>query len=97
MNQPTTTQIDKTYGTGATIDLKPGTAWAIYSDQGPQGPCGQSMDTTCPHTVLMTWPNEEAMKAEMDSFKPRNKKHTLIWGVVDEYTAGGVFIVVQNS
>ena len=89
--------VDQTYGAGVSIDLKPGMAWALYCDDGPGGPCGQSMRTTCPHSVLMTWPTEAAMREDMDGKKWRNQKHRIIWGVVDEYTAGGVFRVVQSG
>jgi len=89
--------LDQTYGAGALLDLKPGTAWLLYCDNGPGGPCGQSMRTTCPHSYLMTWPNEDAMRRDLQDAKWRNKKHTLMWGVVDEYTTGGVFRVINHS
>jgi hypothetical protein len=89
--------LDQTYGAGVTIELKPGMAWALYCDDGPGGACGQSMRTTCPHSVLMTWPNETAMREDMNGKKWRNKKHRIMWGIVDDYTAGGVFRVVQSG
>lgn len=79
------------------IDLVPGTAWAIYSDNGPQGPCGQCMRITCPHAIFMTWPTEDAMREELKSFEFRNKKHTLMMGVVGEWTAGGVLKIYQGN
>ena len=93
-DQPIVTRdVDLTYGQGVEIKLKPGMAWAIYSDDGPGGPCGQGGRTTCPHTVLMTWPNEEAMRKAREGGIGRNKKHRLMCGVVDEWTSSGVFRV----
>ena len=89
--------IDQTYGETASVELRPGMGWALYSDDGPGGPCGQGMRTTCPHTVLMTWPDESSMKESLKVAKWRNKNHRLIFGVVDEYTAGGIFRVVVNE
>ena len=80
-----------------TIDLKPGTAWMLYSDTGPGGPCGQSCRTTCPHAVFSIWPNEEAMRVELENGIGRNKKCRLMWGVVGEYTSGGVFRVLVKD
>lgn len=87
--------VDQTYGRGVTIDLKPGTAWMLYMDDGPGGPCGQSMRTTCPHGVLHVWPNEDAMRAAMAASGSvgRNKKAKVMYGVVDEWTSPGVFQV----
>lgn len=86
--------VDQTYGHGVTVDLQPGMAWALYADDGPGGPCGQSMRTTCPHSVLHVWPNEDAMRAALaDGHIGRNKKARVIYGVVDEWTSPGVFQV----
>ena len=94
MNEPTISRdVDRTYGKGVSIELKPGMAWALYTDTGPGGPCGQSMRITCPHAVLKVWPNEDAMNAALEQGIGRNKRHTLFRGVVDEYTIGGVFRV----
>jgi hypothetical protein len=87
--------LDQMYGESTAVHFAPGTAWLLYSDAGPGGPCGQGMRTTCPHTYLMTWPNEAAMRQAMQQETWRNKKHQLMYGVVDEYTVGGVFRVIQ--
>lgn len=89
--------VDQTYGQGVSVNLKPGMGWALYSDDGPGGPCGQSMRTTCPHTVLMTWPNETAMREALKDRKWRNQKHKLLFGVVDGFTVGGLFRVIENT
>ena len=86
--------LDRVYGEGITIELKPGMAWALYSDNGPGGPCGQSCRTTCPHSVLAIWPDEDAMRATLANGIGRNKKARVMTGVVDEYTSGGVFRVM---
>lgn len=98
MDKPTQVirDVDLTHGEEIVIKLKPGMAWALYHDKGPGGPCGQSMRVTCPHSVLMTWPNEDAMREALQDMKWRNKKHELMYGVVDDWTSGGVFRVIQN-
>jgi hypothetical protein len=88
----------QTWGQGIKIDLPPGAGWVLYADHGPSGPCGQGMSTTCPHGLLMTFPDEDTMRQFMENeFQARSKKHWLMWGVVDSYTAGGVFRVVQHQ
>ena len=89
--------LDRTYGKAVTINLKPGMAWALYSDTGPGGPSGQGSRTTCPHSVLSIWPNEEAMRATLSKGAGRNRKHTLMTGVVDEWTSGGNFRVTIHE
>lgn len=91
------TDIDYLRESALQIELKPGMAWVLYSDNGPGGPCGQGMRTTCPHTYLMTWPNEDAMREAMKDNKWRNKKHTVMCGVVGEYTSGGLFRIIQHT
>lgn len=86
--------VDRTYGEGVSIELKPGMAWALYADDGPGGPCGQSCRTTCPHSVLAVWPNEDAMRAAMANGFGRNRKARLMMGVVDDWTSGGNFRVM---
>ena len=86
--------VDRTYGKGVSVELKPGMAWALYADDGPGGPCGQSCRTTCPHSVLAVWPNEDAMRAAMSNGFGRNRKARLMMGVVDDWTSGGNFRVM---
>jgi len=85
--------VDRTYGEGITIELKPGMAWALYTDNGPGGPCGQGSRTTCPHSVLSIWPNEDAMRKTLAEGIGRNKKGSVMTGVVDEWTSCGLFRV----
>jgi len=82
---------------GFTLNLKPGMAWALYSDNGPGGPCGQSMNITCPHSVFMTWPNEEKMREALKNGIGRNKNAKVLWGVVGDYSTGGIFRVEVND
>lgn len=97
--ESTSVDVDLTYGTGATIDLKPGMGWAIYADNGPAGPCGQGGRTTCPHTVFHTWPDENAMRRALAEGLGRNKHRATLqlFGVVDEYTSSGLFRVVTHK
>ena len=89
--------LDRTYGECVSVELKPGMAWALYSDNGPGGPGGQGGRTTCPHSVLHVWPNEDAMRASCADGLGRNKKARIMYGVVDEYTANGLFRVVVHE
>lgn len=82
---------------GIDLELKDGTAWALYFDDGPGGPSGQSMRTTCPHAVLHVWDNEQKMKKDMQHGLGRNKRARVMCGVVGEWTSGGVFGVVIHG
>ena len=80
-----------------TVRLKAGMAWALYSDTGPEGPCGQSMRTTCAHSYLHVWNTEHEMRAAMDRGVGRNSKARIMCGVVGDWTSGGVFGVVFHD
>ncbi len=81
------------YGTKLNLELKPGMGWAIYTDTGPNGPCGQSMSVTCPHAIFATWPDEESMKKDINS-KFRNGKNTNIqYGVIGEWSTGNCAVI----
>lgn len=81
------------------LNLGSGMAWCLYSDEGPSGICGQSMDTTCPHTYLTIWPNEDAMRNDMEGKKPgRNgKRARVMHGVVGEWSTGKFVIEVRGQ
>lgn len=89
-------ELDMT-SSGVTLDLRLGTAWALYVDRGPSGPCGQGMRITCSHAQFHTWPTEDDMRRELPSIRWRNKKHVLFFGVVGEYTSGGAVSVVNHA
>ena len=91
--------LDDVHGQPVSITFKPGMAWALYSDEGPTGPCGQSMQITCPHSLLIVWDSEEAMREALreQAIGRKGKKQRLQWGVVGDYTAGGVFTVVDKT
>lgn len=80
-----------------TLCLKIGMAWALYADDGPQGPCGQSMRTTCAHSVLHVWNTEAEMREAMERGIGRNKKARIMCGVVGHWISGGVFGVVIHE
>ena len=75
------------------IELKPGMAWALVVDDGPGGPCGQSMRTTCPHARFFVWPNEAAMRKTIEekNLGRRGSRERSWHGVVGEWASGGVF------
>ncbi len=80
-----------------TLCLKIGMAWALYADDGPQGPCGQSMRTMCSHSMLHVWDTEAEMREAMNRGIGRNSKARVMCGVVGEWTSGGVFGVVIHG
>jgi hypothetical protein len=95
---PKSTDLDRTYGTGANINLKPGNAWLLYNDNGPTGPCGQDGRTTSPLAELHIFDNEDAMREfATNEFKPRSKKGQASYGVVDEWYSSRVLRVVQHN
>jgi hypothetical protein len=76
------------------ITWKPGTAWVLYSDDGPSGPCGQCMSTTCPWTILYVFKNEDEMReAVKGEIGRKGRKAKTIYGIIGDYTAGGRFMV----
>jgi hypothetical protein len=91
-----TIDLDRTNGTGAIISLKPGSAWLLYTDEGPTGPGAQCGRVTCPQTVIHTFENEDDMRSFMATFKPRSKKGQISHGVVDEYYAGSLLRLVDH-
>lgn len=92
MSDSTIYELDALYGQELTLNLRPGNAWALYMDDGPGGPCGQSMRTTCPHSVLYIWPDEASMRKAMETKNlGRNKRARWMYGVVGEWTTPGVF------
>ena len=90
--------LDDFHGKPLSVEFKPGMAWALYSDEGPTGFCGQDMRMTCPHALLIVWDSDSAMReACRENAVGRNgSRKRLMWGVVGEYTAGGVFTVVDK-
>lgn len=46
------------------IDVtRPGTTLLIYTDEGPKGPCAQSVSVTCSKTAVHVFRDESAMRA----------------------------------
>lgn len=79
------------------ITLTKGMGWVLYRDKGPSGLAAQSMDNTCPHAFLATFPTEDAMREALGSVGAAwRKADVLMWGVVGEYTAGGIVWIHQN-
>ena len=85
------------HGDEFTITIKPGMGWAIYTDSGPSGPCGQSMSVTCPHAIFALYPDEETMRASVESRFRQGKMANLIYGVVGEWATGNGAIVVVDG
>jgi len=79
---------NQTWGQGIKIDLPPGVGWVLYTDNGLNHPYEQGMSAARPHGWLRVFPNEDTMRQYIDNFCPRNeKKHWLMWGVVESYTS----------
>ena len=72
------------------IELRHGMAWVLYIDDGPSGAGGQSVRDTCPRCSFSLWPNEDQMRASIESAPPKGKNMRIMSGVIGEYTAGGI-------
>lgn len=90
-----THELDNTLGQSISITLEPGMVWCLYTDNGPGGPCGQSMRITCNHAFLSIFPSMQDFEKAKEAGIGRNKKAYIMWGVVDEYTVGGVFSIIK--
>jgi hypothetical protein len=56
------------------------------------------MRTTCPHSTLHVFDDEEQMRAFIASgMVARNDKHRIQYGVVDEWTSPGVFNIITHK
>lgn len=87
-------RLDDPFGPLPPLELKPGTAFALYVDQGPSGPCGQSMDTTCPWAQLHLFDTYEELK-EAKIGRKGVKAH-VIFGIVGEWSSPGHLTIVDN-
>jgi len=68
--------------------------WALYTDKGPLGICGQSMDITQPHAMFVTWESEDAMRAGLKKVGRKGSRANLEYGVVGEWSTAGMSINV---
>lgn len=68
----------------------------IYFDDGPGGPCGQSMRTTCPHASIHIWDSEDKMREDLKTMTPRNPKARMMYGVVDQWSSPGIFSINKH-
>ena len=71
-----------------TITLKPGMAWMIYTDRGPAGMHGQTLDATCPHSAFAVFETEEAMRQFVAGLQ-RGRGVNLQYGVIGVPDGGG--------
>ena len=83
---------------GVTLDLPPGSVLVVYTDDGPSGICGQSMNVTCPHTVLHWFPTEEDYQtANHFNRLGRRGKNARIRAVKIGDWSSGQFSLVKHS
>jgi len=82
---------------GTTLDLRPGSVLVIYTDDGPSGACGQSMNVTCPHTVLHLFPTEEDFCQAREHLRGRGGKNAKMRIVKIGDWATGQFSVVKHK
>ena len=76
------------------ITLKPGMGWAIYSDRGPSGVCGQACSITMPWCSIMFFSDEDTMHEYLKTKPHRNGvKQVLLYGVIGEYGIGNCTVV----
>ncbi len=75
---------------GRTLELSPGNVIAIFTDEGPDGPCGQSMSITCPHAVIHWFMDEEAFREWVKEQGPmRGRQARLRYAVLGSYSTHG--------
>lgn len=79
------------------IQVKVGTDWALYVDNGPRNNGGQSYRDMLPQAVLMIWPSASKMIKGLASTTWRTENNVLMYGVAGQYTVGGVLNIVQNT
>ncbi len=85
-----------------TIDLKPGSVLVIYTDKGPTGKgptgmCGQSMNVTCPHTIIHWFPNKESFRLVKDMLEYRQGKNFHVKIVVIGEWSNGMFNLIKHN
>ena len=61
----------------------------VYLDDGPSGPCGQSMSITSPHTRVHIFEDEDALREwskdkDLGPNKARRKSQIRVCGLPDE-------------
>ena len=80
------------------IKLKPGMAWAIYTDHGPTGIVGQCMSITCPHCSFVVWPDEASMRESLSKqFFRKGSRPNLQYGVIGEFGHGTVTVFEEEG
>lgn len=84
---------------GATLNLAPGSVLVIYTDDGPTGICGQSMDTTCPHACIHWFPNEAAYRefSEKHKLGRSGRRASVRVVVIGEWSAPGKISVIVHE
>lgn len=87
---------DFSQGNFALPELKPGMCVVLYTDKGPGGPCGQSVDITCPHASVLIFPNYETMQQYTDGRPFRlGTKADIRWFEVGSHGTGRLSINVH--
>ena len=72
------------------LELSPGNVIAIYTDEGPSGPCAQAMSVTCPHATIHWFEDEESFRQWGDLQGPlRGRQAHLRYAVLGSYSAHG--------
>ena len=84
------------------ITLKNGMAWLVYTNKGPLGVCGQSMDITCSRIWIHLWGNEDAMRADLEgksleSLGRNGRQSQIEYGVIGEWYTGDASITVHGD
>lgn len=85
--------------TGRSVSFLPGMAWALYSDDGPSGPCGQSMSITCPWSILYVFKDEDELREAIknESIGRKGRAWKVKQGVIGDWSSPGrLFISPAN-
>lgn len=88
--------LDQSWFTNQNIQLNIGNVLVVYTDDGPSGICGQSMNITAPHTYILIYENEDKFRADKDNIGRRGKNSKIRFVVIGEWSNQGSFILAKK-
>lgn len=83
---------------GAEVRLRPAMVLVVVMDDGPRGPCGQSMNVTCPHTTIHIFPDEAYMRDFFSAGGTREGiRERARYCFIGEHSAPGVMNLIRHE
>ena len=83
--------LDSTWFTNNSLQLNIGNVLVIYTDDGPNGPCGQSCSVTAPHTYIYLYKTEDDFRKDKKNIGRQGKNATIRFAVIGEWSNQGIF------